>query len=190
MQDTKRSGQLVLPGEKLGVIEEFVSSDGTYVEAGSIFSGIVGRVLMDLMNKKVSVHPLAQGPSVPRAGSIVTGSITSVQDMIATLRMFKIGTRYLSGFFSGLIHISDASFRYIDSMFDVCRTGDLARARVISDMNGAYHLTLKGQNLGVLYAFCSSCGHILAKKRADMVCENCGNIEKRKTVIDYGKSEM
>ena len=114
MQDSKRSGQLILPGEKLGVIEEFVSSDGTYVEAGSIFSGIVGRVLMDLMNKKVSVHPLAQGPSVPRAGSIVTGSITSVQDMIAALRMFKIGTRYLSGFFSGLIHISDASFRYID----------------------------------------------------------------------------
>jgi exosome complex component CSL4 len=190
MQDTKRSGHLVLPGEKLGVIEEFVSSDGTYVEDGSIYSRVVGRVLMDLMNKNISVYPLARGSPVPRAGSIVTGSITSVHDMMATLRAFKIGTRYLSGFFSGLIHISDASFRYIDSMFDVCRMGDLARAKVISDKNGAYHLTLKGQNLGVLYAFCSGCGHILTKKRADMACENCGNIEKRKTVIDYGKSEI
>lgn len=187
MQDTKRSGQLVLPGEKLGVIEEFVSSDGTYIEDGSIYSRVVGRVLVDLMTKNVSVHSLAQGSPVPSVGSIVTGSIASVQDSMASLRMFKIGMRYLSGFFTGLVHISDASFTYVESMFDVCRMGDLARAKVVSEKNTVCHLTLKGQDLGVLYGFCSSCGHVLTRKRPRMVCENCGNIEKRKTALDYGK---
>ncbi|MFQ6095932.1 MAG: exosome complex RNA-binding protein Csl4 [Candidatus Bathyarchaeia archaeon] len=190
MHEVKRSGQFVTPGEKLGVIEEFISSTGTYVKDGSIFSRVVGRVLMDLMNKKVSVYPLARGACVPRVGNIVTGNVRSVQDSISILRIFKIGTRRLSGFFSGVIHISDCSFRYVDSMFDVCRMGDIARAKVISEKNGAYHLTLKGENLGVLYAFCSSCGHILTRKRARMVCENCGSIERRKTAMDYGRGTI
>lgn len=190
MNEVKRSGQFVIPGEKLGVIEEFISNAGTYVRDGSIFSRVVGRALMDLMNKRVSVYPLARGASVPCVGNIVTGNIRSVQDSTSTLRIFKIGMKHLSGFFSGVVHVSDASFRYVESMFDVCRMGDIARAKVISDKNGTYHLTLKGENLGVIYAFCSSCGRILTKKRARMVCENCGNIENRKTTMDYGKGTI
>ena len=187
MNGIKRSGQFVIPGDRLGVIEEFISGSGTYVRDGFIFSRVTGRVLMDLINKRVSVYPLARGACVPRVGSIVSGSVISVQDSAANLRIFKIGTRNLSGFFTGLIHISDSSFRYVDTMFDVCRVGDIVRAKVISNKNGVYHLTLKGENLGVVYAFCSSCGRVLMKRRAKMVCENCGNIEKRKTSIDYGK---
>lgn len=190
MHEVKRSGQFVIPGEKLGVIEEFISSAGTYVKDGSIFTRVVGRVLMDLMNKKISVYPIARGVCVPRVGNIVTGNIRRVQDSTSILRIFKIGMRHLPGFFSGLIHVSDASFRFVESMFDVCRMGDIARAKVISDMNRTYHLTLRGENLGVIYAFCSSCGRILTKKRARMVCENCGSIESRKTAMDYGKGTI
>ena len=44
----QKSGHLVLPGERLGVIEEFIPDSGTYVKDGVIFSKIVGRSLMDL----------------------------------------------------------------------------------------------------------------------------------------------
>ena len=59
--EPKSSGHLVVPGERLGVIEEFIPDSGTYVKDGVIFSKIVGRELLDLLNKRVSVYPLTEG---------------------------------------------------------------------------------------------------------------------------------
>lgn len=190
MRETKKSGQFVSPGDKLGVIEEFISSSGTYEKEGSIFANVIGRLLLDLMNKRVSVYPLAGSVSVPRVGNVVTGNAVNVQESIAVLRMFQIATKSLSGFFSGILHISDVSFSYVNSMFEVCRLGDILRARVISDKNGTYHLSTKGENLGVIYSFCSMCGSFLTRRRGKMVCDDCGNIEKRKTASDYGKGSI
>jgi len=190
MHETKRSGQFVVPGDKIGVIEEFISGSGTYVEEGSIFSKVVGRMLLDWVDKKVSIYPLARSVIAPRVGNTVIGNATNVQDSTAQIRMFLIGTEHLSGFFSGILHVSDASFRYVDSMFDICRRGDIVRAKVISDKNGTYHLSTKGDNLGVILAFCSSCGSLLTRKRAKMVCEVCGNAEKRHAALDYGEGAI
>ena len=41
----QKIGHLVLPGDRLGVIEEFIPDMGTYVKDGVIFSKIVGRSL-------------------------------------------------------------------------------------------------------------------------------------------------
>jgi exosome complex component CSL4 len=188
LQPSKRdSGQLVLPGEPLGVIEEFVPDAGTYVKDGVIYSKVVGRSLLDLLNKKVSVFPLVHGARVPKIGSIVIGQVSNVQTQIATIRIFKIGKRLLSGFFTGILHVSDVHLRFVESMFDVCKPGDILRAKVISEKNRAYHLTTKDKSLGVIYAFCSQCGEVLEKGRGGLQCPRCGKIEKRKTAIDYGK---
>jgi exosome complex component CSL4 len=189
LQPSKRdSGQLVLPGEPLGVIEEFVPDAGTYVKDGVIYSKVVGRSLLDLLNKKVSVFPLVHGARVPKIGSIVIGQVSNVQTQIATIRIFKIGKRLLSGFFTGILHVSDVHLRFVESMFDVCKPGDILRAKVISEKNRAYHLTTKDKSLGVIYAFCSQCGEVLELKgRGGLQCPRCGKIEKRKTAIDYGK---
>ena len=60
-----KTGHLVLPGERLGVIEEFIPDSGTYVKDGVIYSKIVGRALMDLLSKRVSVYPLICKAPVP-----------------------------------------------------------------------------------------------------------------------------
>jgi exosome complex RNA-binding protein Csl4 len=91
------------------------------------------------------------------------------------------------GFFSGVLHVSDANLRFVDSIFDVCKAGDILRADVISDKNRTYHLSTKEKNLGVTYAFCSHCGYPLEQRRQTMHCARCGNIERRKPADDYGK---
>jgi len=188
LQFSKRdSGQLVLPGEPLGVIEEFVPDAGTYVKDGVIYSKIVGRSLLDLLNKRVSVFPLAHGARVPKVGSIVIGQVSNVQTQIATVRIFKIGKRLLSGFFTGMLHVSDAHLRFVESMFDVCKPGDILRAKVISEKNRTYHLATKDKSLGVVYAFCSGCGEELKLKGRGLYCPRCWKTEKRKTSIDYGR---
>ena len=186
----RKSGQFVVPGDRLGVIEEFTPGPGTYVEHGTIHSKTTGRTLMDTLNKKVSVYPLVQIVSVPRVGSIVSGQVLDVKSKTAVLRILKVGKRSLSGFFTGLLHISGVSPSYVEIMFNVCKTGDIMRAKVISDKNRTFYLSTAEKNLGVIYAFCSRCGHVLPFGRQRLQCPRCGNIEKRKVTSDYGEGEM
>jgi exosome complex component CSL4 len=184
----RQSGQFVVPGDRLGVIEEFTPGQGTFVDEGQIYAKISGRTLLDLQNKKVSIYPLVRGARVPRVGSIVIGQALNLQNKTANIRIFRIGNEHLSGIFSGLLYISDVSMSYVDSIYDACKPGDIVRAKVISEKNRIYHLSTTDKNLGVLYAFCSQCGHMLERKRHRMQCSNCGKIEKRQIAVDYGKA--
>ena len=183
----RKSGQFVVPGERLGVIEEFTPSSGTYVQEGVIYSKVTGRALLDFPNKRVSVHSVTREVRVPRVGSIVLGQVSSVQSQKAFVRVFKIGDKQLSGFFTGILHISDVQLRYVDSMFAVCKPCDIIRAKVISEKNRTYHLSTVDKTLGVVYAFCSRCGYMLELRRRYMLCPRCGKAEKRKVASDYGK---
>jgi len=117
----------------------------------------------------------------------VLGQVTSAQPENASIRIFKLGDKSISGIFSGVLHISDVQPSYVESMFDVCKPNDIIRAQVISEKNQVYHLSTKDKNLGVVYAFCSNCGNALESKRQSMHCPRCGKIEKRKIALDYGK---
>jgi exosome complex component CSL4 len=146
---------------------------------------------MDLLNKQVSVYPVIRAASSPKTGSIIIGQVSQTQNQTANVRILKIDKKILTGPFTGVLHISDASPVYVDSMFDVCKSGDVMRAKVISETNRVYHLsTAVDRNLGVIIAFCSSCGHTLQWRRSRMRCPNCGRIENRKIASDYGKGEI
>ena len=190
MYESRASGQFLIPGDRLGVIEEFMPGPGTYVEKGTIYSKITGRALLDMLNKRVSVYPLIHAVGVPRPGNTVVGQVSDTQSKTAALRIFKVERRSISGHFTGILHISDVSPSYVETMFDVCKTGDIMRAKVISDKNRTYHLSTADKSLGVIYAFCSQCGHMLTLHRTRMRCTRCGKIEGRKMALDYGEGEI
>ena len=184
----RQSGQFVVPGEQLGVIEEFTPGSGTYVEQGGIHATISGRTLVDVQNKTVTIYPMVRGVRVPKSGSLVTGQVLNLQNKTANIRIFKIGNDNLSGVFSGLLYISDISPSFVESLSDACKPGDIVRAKVISERNRIYHLSTADKDLGVLYAFCSQCGRMLQQKRYRMYCPDCGNEEKRRVAAEYGKA--
>jgi len=189
-QTKRKSGQIVVPGDRLGVIEEFTPGPGTYESEGTIYSAATGRALMDLLNKQVSVYPKAHVTNVPHVGSVVLGQVADAQSKQANIRIFQVGDHLLSGFFSGPLHIGDVSPRYVESMYEACRAGDIVRAKVISEKNRTFHLATNEKDLGVVYAFCSRCGHSLMQRRFIMRCPECGNTERRKAAVDYGKGEI
>jgi len=140
-----------------------------------------------MLNKKVSVYPLVQAASVPQIGSVVSGQVLDVKSKKAILRISQIEKKSLSGFFTGILHISDVSPSYVDTMLSVCKTGDIMKAKVISDKNRTFYLSTAEENLGVIYAFCSRCGHVLQLGKQGMRCSRCGNVERRKVPPDYGE---
>jgi len=186
-ESERKSGIFVVPGDRLGVIEEFTSGPGTYVEDGVIYSKVTGTTLLDMLNRQVSVYPLVQTALVPQIGSIVTGMVTEVRNKNAVIHVFQIGDKMITNFFKGMLHISGVSQGYVDNMYNVCKLGDIVRAKVISTENRSVFLSTAEKDLGVIYALCSRCGDLLQPENRDMKCVKCGNIERRKKSIDYGK---
>ena len=186
----KDERRFVVPGEKLSVLEEFLSGPGTYVLNGEVRSFTVGYAIYNFPQRKAIVNPLVRRVKVPKASSSIIGQVVDVQESIAVIRILIVDSEILSGFFTGLLHIKAIGRRRTKSMLDVCRAGDLIRAKVISSKNGVYHLSIAGRQFGVIYAFCTKCGNLLKLVKKKLVCEACGNIDVRKAASDYGKDRI
>jgi len=180
--------QPVLPGDKLGVIEEFLSGAGTYEENGTIYANFTGTAKIDIRNKRVTVSPTTRVPELPKEGATILASVTHTQEKMATVSIWKINDKQLQNPFTALLHISSSSPRYERNMSDVCKAGDIIRARVIDMTNRIPQLTTAGRGLGVVKAFCSRCGMPLEFTNRRLECASCGNIERRRLAEDFGKA--
>ncbi|UCH02548.1 MAG: exosome complex RNA-binding protein Csl4 [Candidatus Bathyarchaeota archaeon] len=182
----RQSGIFVTPGDKLGVIEEFLPGLGTYVDDGNIYSSTIGHLLIDLFKKKISDNPSTSITPIPKVGDIVVGQVVNIQDKNIVIKISQINTESRS-VLTGIMHVSDVSTSYVKTMFNAFKVGDFVRAKVISSTNKEFHLSTKGSNLGVIQAFCSNCGHLLVFQKHRLRCLNCKKIERRKIVLGYEK---
>ena len=177
--------QHVLPGDKLGVIEQYLPGAGTYEKEGTIYAHFTGNARIDLKNKRVTVVPTTRVALLPKEGTTVIASVNHATDKMATVDIWKINERTIQNPFTAMLHISSSSPRYERNMADVCKAGDIIRARVI-EINRIPQLTTAGRGLGVIKAFCSKCGAVLEFKNRRLQCDSCGNLERRRLAEDYG----
>ncbi len=177
-----------LPGDKLGVVEEFLPGAGTYEEEGTIYANFTGTAKIDLRNKHVTVLPTTRTPELPKEGATILASVTHTQEKMATVSIWKINDKPLQNPFTAILHISSSSPRYERNMSDVCKAGDIIRARVIDMTNRIPQLTTAGRGLGVVKASCSRCGAPLEFTNRRLECASCGNIERRRLAEDFGKA--
>lgn len=179
------SGKIVLPGEKLCVVEEFTPGEGTYEDNGEVFSKVAGRVLYDFVAKRVIVIPLKKNKQPPKPNMTVYAVVTSVKEDTAFLKIFADDKRRLyTGPFTGVLHVSQVSTNFIKTISDAVKIGDVVKAKVLTN-SSPFQLTTKGARLGVVYAQCSRCGAVLIRKNTKLICPKCGNVEQRKVSIEY-----
>ena len=180
-----RKPQFVVPGEDLCVAEEFLPGPGTYESGGVVYSDVTGERVADLMERKVKVVPKARTPVMPTDGSTVIGEVSSAHDKSAIVSIYKVDSEVLGRPFTGILHISSSSPRYERNMEDVCKTGDLIKAKVFNDKNRIPELTTAGRGLGVIRAYCSRCGGLLAITNRRLQCQQCGNVEHRRLANEF-----
>lgn len=183
---SEEGAKFVFPGERLGVIEEFLPGRGTYVEEGNIYSSTLGYLLLDKLRKEAHVQSKVRTPRTPKQGDVVIGQVTSVQDKTMSIKMFQINDKAVHNEFVGVMHISNVSRSYVKSLSSVFKFGDIVRARVISTLNKEYHLTTQGNDLGVLLSACSHCGSQLVLRNRRLRCPSCQKSETSVIASDYG----
>jgi len=185
-----RSGKFVIPGEKIGVIEEFIRGKGTYVNNGVIRSKIVGTTLVNLVSREVMVYPRVRMPVFPEVGSTIIGQVVDVQKTIALVNILKIGDRASRGSFTGILLSTTVDGRrgiHVRDLKNAVRAGDIIVAKVLNNKNGIFILSTAGSKYGVIYALCSECGEILELEKTRLKCPKCKRVERRKTSSNYGK---
>jgi exosome complex component CSL4 len=181
----ERKTRVAVPGEKLGVEEEFIPGEGVYVEGGGLYSSTLGALIIDANSRKVGVSPYTK-LAVPEIGDIVEGVVVGpMREDSTVVEILRIrGKRSLKGVFTGILHVSQAARSYVDTIFDAVGLNDWVLAKVVTDWP-PYQLSTADEELGVIYATCPKCGDELILKRGRLFCTRDKTFERRKVSIHY-----
>ncbi|WP_457750764.1 exosome complex RNA-binding protein Csl4 [Thermococcus sp.] len=189
-----RDGDLVLPGDYLGVIEEYFPGEGVKEENGELYAIRAGRVKIDTQKMEISVETVTDVPPLPQIGDIVIGKIVEVRGQSAIVQLIKIESReddreIATSKLAG-IHVSQVKEGYVENLSREFKIGDVIRAKVIANEKSPIQLTTKGPELGVIYALCTRCRTPLVRRGNQLVCPKCGNVETRKLSVLYRKMKV
>ncbi|MFX0047544.1 MAG: exosome complex RNA-binding protein Csl4 [Candidatus Hermodarchaeota archaeon] len=190
MKDSVKNNEIVLTGQYLGVVEEYLpDKQSTYIKEGQIYATKTGIVKIDKDRRAIEIlsHQEKDRKTV-KIGDVIIGTILF-------LRLYSVGisfatinkkVQFNSSYF-GNIHVSHISKQFIEKISDAFQITDIVRAKVIRQEENEYSLSTAGKDLGVIHADCSICGTTLEQIGQDKLrCSRCGNVENRKLANDYG----
>lgn len=184
-----KENEIVLPGQYLGVVEEFLpDKNSTFVKEGEIFAAKTGKILID--NKKHQIQVESQKEDerkTVKVGDTVIGEVVFLRKFSIGITFYSINSKvHFNSSTFGNVHVSQISNKYIEKIQDAFQITDVLRARVTSQNLSEFDLTTAGNNLGVIHADCAICGTELEKIGFDKLrCPRCGHLEKRKLASDY-----
>ena len=138
------SGDFVIPGDELGVEEEFMPGDNAFVDGGVVYSAATGKVQFDDKSRKVSVRPTTKLPPVPLDGEIVLAKVSYMRGQFARMEIFAIegeAGRQIPSAPEGAVHISQAKHSYVKDLESEFQLGDIVRAKVINQDRDPIMLT-------------------------------------------------
>ena len=185
-----KDGDIVITGEKLGVVEEFLpDKQSTFTKDGKIFAIKTGMININNKERKIEISTHQEKDrKVVKIGDIVIGSILFLRQYSVGINFCTINKKiHFNSSYFGNIHVSQISDRYVERISDAFQITDIVRARVVEQNYTEYKLSTTGKDLGVIYADCVICGDPLKKIGYNKLkCDRCGNVESRKLTSDYG----
>lgn len=184
-----KNGDFVMPGDKLGIIEQYLLGKGTYDNEGDIESTVLGNVKINSKMKTISVEPKSGYPATLEVGSKIYGQITDIKPQRVNVKIDRMvdTPRDLSLPYMGSIHISKAKEGYLDKISDAFRIGDIIKAEVVKITGDNVDLSTVAEDCGVLKAMCTRCREYMAttEKKNELQCKKCNKKEKREVSSEY-----
>ena len=191
MKETVKNKDVVITGQFLGVVEEFLPDEHTtFVKAGKIHATKTGTVSIDDKRKIEVITHNENDRKTVKIGDIVIGTVAFLRKFSVGMNFYTINQKiHFNSSYLGNIHISQISNKYVEKIIEAFQITDIVRAKVIEQNGTEYKLSTSERNLGVIHADCSICGTPLGKSKDrfnKLQCPFCGNIEYRKLASDYG----
>ncbi|MHA2357220.1 MAG: exosome complex RNA-binding protein Csl4 [Candidatus Heimdallarchaeaceae archaeon] len=187
----KGPNELVFPGTRIAVTEEFLGGTGTYSNEDYIFSAVIGYVNINIEKHEISVLSKPKMTPVPKVGDIFIGGVSNLSRQMITVSINYINNQEIYPTYTLIIHISQVSRDYLESADEALSLGDFVRGKIIDAKTIPLQGSLIGSQLGVIQSNCNSCGGKLNKiGRTKLKCSECSKIESRNTTVDYGSGHL
>ena len=185
MKLNEKKQVVVLPGDKLASIEEFVPGTGTAAVGDSIVSTVTGGKHADMTNRVMNVETTKTAiQSIPRVGDYVIGLVDSASPAVAQVTIEAINDVPSNKKFTGMMSLREERRRKSTPI----KAADTIRAKVISTKNSIFHLAIEDQKCGVINTVCSNCGGRIVPLGMDRVkCPECGLVDDRLLAEDLLK---
>ncbi|KAL1921219.1 uncharacterized protein VTP21DRAFT_10935 [Calcarisporiella thermophila] len=180
------TADIVTPGQRVGLSNEFVPGPGTYERQGIVHASIVGvkKLSTNEAGKKVvSVVREKEQSAIPDVGSIITGKVIRINPRFATVAIMVVGSSACREDFQGVIRVQDVRATEKDKVkiYDSFRPGDIVRAEVISLGDArSYYLSTARNELGVIFAKSVADAIMIPISWQEMQCPKTKAIEYRK----------
>lgn len=176
--------EIVLPGDEVGVVEEYVGEGFVYEYKGVLRAATVGLVRRDPSKHVLRVERCAKTPNIPTKGDIVYGVVNEVKPKIVVVDLVSMDKKVFQPPFTGLLPLSMITQGRIDSAENLFVESDIIVARVESQYS-PFIITTKSPELGVILARCRNCGAMLEYDLKALVCPACGSKDRRKLSSNY-----
>ena len=184
---------VVLPGDYIAAIEEYIPSAGTFSSDDGLYSSSIGTLELDAKSHSARVLLKVRSPKLQGVGSIVIGRVAEMSESVAIIDLIQTDSKNVSlipNGVSAVLHVSNIKRDYVRALREEIKIGDIVRVRIIEVSPHSTKLTTDGRELGVIKAFCSNCRQPLRMSGAKLICDRCGSVENRKTADDYGSGNL
>lgn len=175
-------GNFVMPGDVLGVSEQYLPGDWTYEDEGYIKAAVIGNVSIN--RHEIAIIPKTTVPVVLKVGDTVVGQITDIkgQRAMVDVQASIDSSRELALPYSGAIHVSQVKKGYLEKLTDAFRIGDIVEGKIIKIMGDNIDINTEDPEHGVLKAMCSRCRKFMVSvdDKDVLYCEQCNRKEKEK----------
>jgi exosome complex component CSL4 len=174
--------ELVIPGEELGIEEEFLASKNTYVSNGIIRSTVFGKIIKK--DNKILVEPLRSIDKLKK-NMFIIGKVTDSAGSAVFVKIddIKIANEEYLALTDGKIIIRSKNNRNKD-IEKPCGIGDIVMAR-ITDEEDTYILDIFEHETGVIYSRCHICGKAMSANGNTLECKFCDYKETKKVSPFY-----
>ncbi|XP_070540800.1 exosome complex component CSL4-like isoform X1 [Ptychodera flava] len=179
--------RICVPGERLGSLDQYEASSGTYTRHGDVYSSLAGYVSVTKQSNGklplLEVLKEEQQIVIPEVGSIVTVKITNVSTRFCKCIILCVADMPLKENFRGMIRKEDVRATEKDrvEMYKSFRPGDIVIAKVLSLGDAqSYLLTTAENELGVVLAQSEAGVNMIPISWCEMQCPKTHIKEFRK----------
>jgi exosome complex component CSL4 len=182
--------EIVVPGDRVGTIEEVIPGRGTYEEDGVVYSTELGKYSYDLDEMKALVYSKKQ-PAIVKKRDIIIARVRDIRNSMVVADVVKIvgQDREVAGETMASLHVSKISRDYVSDVRREYRIGDFIRAIVIQ-AKPSIQLATDAREFGVLRALCMACRTPMKVHQKQVKCPECERIESRKLAEDFGNPNL
>jgi len=172
-----------IPGDKIGIIEEFESGKNTFEDGHNVRATVIGTVEIDKKSRIAQVQNITTS-GIPEVDDVVIGTVAAVMSS-----MIAVSIDYVNNIRTKSNVECICQTRHFRKK-NIALVNDIVVLRITAHKNGTIHASIDEPEFGVLFTKCKKCGGHVIPMRDAIKCTECNWIDERKLSNNFGKNNF